>query len=342
MALVMGTDEAGYGPNLGPLVISVSVWETPDGVGVDGLYDRLAGVIAPAGGKKAPAHCSVDPPSASARECAMSHAPVPPIVMGDSKALYASGSGWRHLEYGLWAAMAQRGQQPRTWRGVWQSLAPDAMEALSDEPWHRDYDAPAPSDCEADELIAAGERLRTGLAAAGVRLLDLRSRVIFPREFNDLLECHGLKSTVLSRETLALAAASLEALPPGPTTIICDKHGGRNRYADLLAERFPEHFIEVCGEGRRQSAYRFGPPERRIEALFRMKAESCLPAALASMASKYLRELSMRAFNAFWRERAPELRPTAGYPQDARRFRADVAETLKRLHIDERVFWRAK
>ncbi len=27
---VIGTDEAGYGPNLGPLVISATLWETPD------------------------------------------------------------------------------------------------------------------------------------------------------------------------------------------------------------------------------------------------------------------------------------------------------------------------
>ncbi len=33
MPYLLGTDEAGYGPNLGPLVISASVWEVPDGAG---------------------------------------------------------------------------------------------------------------------------------------------------------------------------------------------------------------------------------------------------------------------------------------------------------------------
>ena len=32
MGYAIGTDEAGYGPNLGPLVISATVWEIPDGV----------------------------------------------------------------------------------------------------------------------------------------------------------------------------------------------------------------------------------------------------------------------------------------------------------------------
>ena len=32
MTYLIGTDEAGYGPNLGPLVISATVWQVPDGV----------------------------------------------------------------------------------------------------------------------------------------------------------------------------------------------------------------------------------------------------------------------------------------------------------------------
>jgi hypothetical protein len=60
------------------------------------------------------------------------------------------------------------------------------------------------------------------------------------------------------------------------------------------------------------------------------------------MASKYLRELAMRALNAFWGPRVPGLRPTAGYPQDARRFRNDIAATRRELGIEERVLWRVK
>ena len=41
MAYLIGTDEAGYGPNLGPLVISATVWEVPDDVGGENLFDRL-------------------------------------------------------------------------------------------------------------------------------------------------------------------------------------------------------------------------------------------------------------------------------------------------------------
>ena len=46
MGYLIGTDEAGYGPNLGPLVISATAWEAPDGVGGEDLFDRLGHVIA--------------------------------------------------------------------------------------------------------------------------------------------------------------------------------------------------------------------------------------------------------------------------------------------------------
>src|SRR4051794_9189715 len=72
MGYVIGTDEAGYGPNLGPLVISATVWELPDGQGAADL-DRLV------------AECIARelPPArrGAARDLAM-------LVIADSKLLY--------------------------------------------------------------------------------------------------------------------------------------------------------------------------------------------------------------------------------------------------------------
>ena len=323
MGYLVGTDEAGYGPNLGPLVISATVWEAPDGVGGEGLFDRVAHLIAPRLGGVV----------GNGGAC---------VAMADSKMLYAPGKGLRHLERGLWAALGLLGHCPKTWRDVWRTLAPSAVEQMPTIPWYADYDAPTPLDCDREQVELLVERLQTGLATAGVRLAAVRSRVIFEEEFNALVERHGSKGTALSHETLALASRMIDPLPSGPISVVCDKHGGRNRYGPLLAAHFPEWLVEVHGEGRARSVYRFGPPQRRIEVCFRTKAESALPAALASMASKYLRELAMRALNDYWRGRVPGLQPTAGYPQDAKRFRLDIAETRAKLHIDDRMFWRMK
>ena len=198
-----------------------------------------------------------------------------------------------------------------------------------------------PLDCEAARVESLAAALKAGLAAAGVRIAAIRSRVIFEEEFNELVERHGSKGAALSKETLALAAGLIESLPEASIGVICDKHGGRNFYGQLLAEHFPEWLVEVHGEGRaKHLSLRTAGAARRV--LFSHRAEACLPVALASMASKYLRELAMRAVNDYWRRRVPGLQPTAGYPQDAKRFRADIAETQRRLQIADRMVWRVK
>ena len=73
-----------------------------------------------------------------------------------------------------------------------------------------------------------------------------------------------------------------------------------------------------------------------------MQGERFLPTALASMTAKYLRELSMRAFNKFWSVHVPDLRPTAGYPKDAHRFYKDIRTAQRKLGIDDHALWRQK
>ncbi|NQU25494.1 MAG: hypothetical protein HQ567_29775 [Candidatus Nealsonbacteria bacterium] len=323
MQYLIGTDEAGYGPNLGPLTISVSVWRAPVGIDGEDLYRRLEDVIV-----RTPREVAA---AAMAR-----------LAVADSKKLYSPGKGLRHLERALWAAMAVLGRRPETWSAVWDALDPEAGDRLQKIPWYADYDSPVPIDAERDELASLTAALADGLAAAGVELIDLRSRAVFPEEFNDLLVHYGTKGAALSHLTLGLAARAIEPLGAAPVAVVCDKHGGRNRYAELLAEHFPDPLIEIHGEGRQRSIYRFGPSDRRIEFRFCTKAESYMPVALASMASKYLRELAMRAFNAFWSSHVPDLRPTAGYPADAKRFKRDIAAAQEQLGVAEEVLWRVK
>jgi hypothetical protein len=323
MVYIIGTDEAGYGPNLGPLVISASVWQAPDGVRGEDLFGRLGHVIAG----------SLKQAEGLTQPC---------MVVADSKVLYKSNGDLRHLERGLWAAWALLGKQPRSWREVWTDLAPQAENELSASPWFNQYEAQVPVDGIAHNWSVHGPRLRESLLSEGVRLLALGSRAVFPREFNQLLDHYGSKGALLSHLTLELIERTMQPLSAGPISVICDKHGGRNCYAPLIMEHFPDWMVEIHGESRQQSTYRLGPAERCIEFSFCMKAERFMPAALASMASKYLRELAMRAFNDFWRSRVPNLSPTAGYPQDAVRFKAAIAAAQRKLGIDDNMLWRVK
>lgn len=323
MGYLVGIDEAGYGPNLGPLVVSASVWEVPERVCTQDLKRLLAGVVV-----------------SSRAELPDNGSPC--LAIGDSKVLYQSGKGLRHLERGLWAALSLLGCRPGTWHEVWQVLAPGGLDAEEAQPWHAAYDLRLPRDADRSDIEPAACVLGERLAQHRIRLVGLRSRAVFPSEFNRLVEQCGSKGSALSQITLRLAAEMLAPLAGGPISVVCDKHGGRDRYQHLLFEQFPDHVIEIRCEGRKESVYRFGPPERRIEFRFQVQGESCLPTALASMASKYLRELAMRAWNEFWCARVEGLAPTAGYPPDGLRFKRAIAALQEELGIDDGVIWRTK
>jgi len=322
VAILIGTDEAGYGPNLGPLVISATAWQVPDEVQAEGLFGLLKDVVLPSARA-----AEQDPPR---------------VPIADSKTVYQPGGGLGNLERGVLAALHVLDRLPKSWRQAWQALDPDSAAPRREIPWYADFDAPLPSDAPQPEIESLGRRLASGLAAAGVRLLDVRSRVVFEPEFNRLVAEHGTKGTVLSRATLELAARLTAAFGAGPVSIVCDKHGGRNRYARLIEESFPGRLVEIYGESRDLSVYRFGPAERRIEIRFQARAESCLPVALASMQSKYLRELAMQALNAYWCGRVDGLHPTAGYPHDARRFKTSIAQAQAALGIEDTALWRQR
>jgi len=214
-------------------------------------------------------------------------------------------------------------------------------------PRYADYNCPLPIDADVAEIMALVEQWQVANEAAGVQLLDLQVRLVFPAEFNDLTEHYGTKGAALSHISIELvknvlaAHASLST----PRQISCDKHGGRNRYAALLQHHFPDESIQVIEESRPVSCYRWSDEtsqacESPTEITFRSQGESELPVALASMAAKYHRQLAMRAFNAFWCQHIPGLKPTAGYPQDAKRFKCEIAAVQSKLRIDDRILWR--
>ena len=368
MAIIIGTDEAGYGPNYGPLVISASVWRVPDDVRAEQLYERLRHCVSPtvAGTLRVPSARSAvadgtvsenigngvashkdrrrdSPPTIGDGAChSRIHAPAAMIAIADSKALYQPATGLKHLERGVLAALGVLGACPTCWQDICERLAPQHAAAWQSEAVHGGFDTPLPIEADAEELAAATACFADGLREAGVELLALVSRPVLPGEFNTLVERHGSKGVMLSRLTLELVKDSLAPFPLAPVEVICDKHGGRNRYAALIAERFDVGLIDVRSESRPKSVYRATEMGRRLDFTFSMQAESYLPVALASMASKYLRELAMLAFNRFWSAQIDGLLPTAGYPADAQRFKAAIAATQSRLGIDDRVLWRVK
>lgn len=306
----IGVDEAGYGPNLGPLVVAATAWRTPAGVDLD---EALAGAVS---------RDSTDDGR---------------LLIADSKAVYQPGGGLAKLERAVYAAL---GETP-AWSALLDRLGADPDRARTALPWHNRFDPEAPVDVDAESLELATGSLRRACEANGVAGPQIAARLVFPAEFNRLVAEHGTKGAALSFVSIGLARRLHDqAVREGePCEIVFDKHGGRNRYAGLLQQHFDAGWVEVLSESRPESRYRQGD---RLAFRFRSGGEEELPVALASMTAKLLREISMQAFNAYWAKHVPGVKPTAGYPVDAKRFKADIAAKQAELGIDGETLWRSR
>ncbi|HUG19283.1 MAG TPA: hypothetical protein VMM56_09920 [Planctomycetaceae bacterium] len=309
MHCVIGVDEAGYGPNLGPLVVTATSWELPDELSVEDFWEFL-------------------------HPCVSQNSPSDPdrIHVADSKLVHSSSRGIANLERSVSVLLESMGVLSSEWHAL-RSRLEIATPGLSGEPWFDGRSLSLPV-LEHDGLEALSGSLTDSLKDAGVRSNGTRTCVLTTREFNRRVADQGSKGVVLSQISLELVASLWS--PEVKTLVICDKHGGRNRYDDFLQEICEGEFIFRIEEGRARSVYRTG----RAEFRFQTKAEQFFPVAVASMISKYLRETAMELFNCYWTERIPGLKPTKGYPEDALRFRRDVEMIRQELGIPDDVFWR--
>jgi hypothetical protein len=311
MTLVIGTDEAGYGPNLGPLVIGATAWrvaaEPPEAEGVLAAALEVAGSVA--GGR----------------------------LWGDSKELYRGGAGLDLLERGVLVALAlATGSQPANWPALAAAVGLDHGDTPAEQATLGALGVPRHGSAAGTRGLA--EAVRAGLASLGVAAVAVRCRLVGPGAFNRLLDQGLNKSDILSAATLDLAASlAAGATPAEPVVIWCDRHGGRRRYAPQVSRAFATPLVRPLEETPRQSCYRIDD-SRSIE--FTVGGEARLPVAVASMTAKYFRELAMLAFNAHWGAVQPGLAPTAGYPVDAARWRREAAAAVERTGVAWGSVWR--
>ena len=162
--------------------------------------------------------------------------------------------------------------------------------------------------------------------------------------FNDLIDKWDSKSAVLSVAVTQLMQQCLtHTAEPEPMRFVIDKHGGRNAYSALLQHAFADGIVLAEEEGRLRSVYRVEGLDRPVQIVVTPRADAeNFTVALASMISKYVRELLMREFNRFWQTHLPQLKPTAGYPQDAVRYIEAIRPALLKLGIAERAVWRCR
>jgi ribonuclease HII len=320
MTWIVGIDEAGYGPNLGPFVMTSVACRVTDPCRDADLWHLLCAAV-----------------------CRSVDAGDERLLIDDSKRVYTA-RGLAGLERGVLATLwHERPTRSASLAALIEWACPDDGDELRREVWYRGLQ-PLPVHLAPGDLEPPAARFAEACAAAIVGGWQVRSVIVCPSRFNALLDERGTKSHVLSHALTYLLRWQRANLPGEDDLVFfIDKHGGRNTYAAIIQHALPDGLVLTVQEGLAGSAYRVHGLGREVRLTFQPRADAeHLCVALASMMSKYLREVLMLEFNRFWQEHVRDLKPTAGYPGDAARFLQAIRQTIETLGLREECIWRRK
>ncbi len=312
--ILAGLDEVGYGPLLGPLVVACCAVEVPgDGLGdappdLWEVWGRAVSKSRSKNGRK--------------------------LHFNDSKAVYSPSAGLKELEKSVLSLVATNGWC-ENFDALLARVAPEAAAELAAHPWYGRFDGepfPAASDAASVRVLANG--LRVEVERAGCAVRHLRAAVVGERRLNRMFDATRNKAGALFSIVAVLLDDLMVRFGDQNLLIVCDRQGGRSRYGPLLRQMWPDRDLTIESETESFASYTLGGSAVPVRLTFGEKAEqSSLPTAAASMLGKYLREMLMHRFNAWWSQQVPGVKPTAGYWTDGQRFLLDVDAKRRGLGI---------
>lgn len=279
--MLVGIDENGLGPRLGPLVVT--------GVGVRARDEGAARLA-----------------SRPARGALRAR-------LGDSKELVsyadtALGEAWARA-----VARRVRGVRAERPDEVLAALAHDDRATLEapcpaahkEQCWSVADEAFVAT----DELVSEVERDLDKLAKKGVELAFARVVIVCTKRLNDA-QARGLtrfEVDLHAMERLVLAAREVAG---GDVSATCGKVGGYDRYAQSFGPLSGRLHVAL-EEGRAKSAYRF--PGVGEVAFVRDADAGHVLVSLASLVGKWARDLLMARVVRYHQAEDPELPPVSGY-----------------------------
>ncbi|MFT7671345.1 MAG: hypothetical protein ACI8X5_004062 [Planctomycetota bacterium] len=327
--IVAGIDEAGLGSMLGPLTMGFSVMRLP--LGDVNVWDALGGIV------------SEKPTDGSTH-----------IIVADSKKVYARNPrGRQRLETTALTFLGQRKTSlPKSGAEILRSAATSFRPRAADikrHIWYGSLPKKLPIWVDSGRLELRSEALRRELLRTGIELVDCGARVIPAGQLNRSFDSTRNKgTTVWLMLRQILQHIWLEYGQEGVHLII-DRQGGRYHYGHQLQGAFPGAQMLVGLESPKQSEYRLeensgpGTESRTMRVTFAERAEDrAFTVALGSCMAKFAREIAMEAFNSHFQAIQPDLKPTAGYTTDGRRWIKDAAKTLESQEIDRQLLIRKR
>ena len=252
--------------------------------------------------------------------------------------------GLIHLDRGVLGMLRQLGQAPATFGELLRLTAPGMTAQMEGYPWYAGADLPLPRQANATDVTLRANAVAEAMRRRGMSLQTIRAEPVLAGKYNRLVGATRNKSVALFGVTgrLIWEVFSSHAAAE-PTRIVADRQGGRIRYLRSLQRMFEGAAIRIIEECDRRSAYLVRDGRREAEISFLTDAEDrSLPVALASMVSKYLRELFMELLNRWWAGRIQNLKPTAGYYTDGWRFLRDIDHAIAVEGVDKSLLVRCR
>ncbi|MGA2916522.1 MAG: hypothetical protein ABSE89_10900 [Sedimentisphaerales bacterium] len=309
--IVTGIDEAGLGPILGPLVVTSACFSIPaDKMQVD-IWRLLSESI------------SSNKKNLAGR-----------LLICDSKKAYTPSTGIAFLEKTVLSCLEILGKTPKSVMELVDAICPACKERLSQYPWHKEqYNHQI--EFNRDSIAISASVFGRNLEKHNMSLVALKSFCFDVAYYNDMIGRVNNKSTVLFMAVCSLIDEIIKESQHRNFRFIIDRQGGRTRYTRQLRTMFPEMELKILDENDRVSSYQLGTSDKQVRIDFAVKADAnFLPACLASMVSKYLREQLMKCLNSYFVEKCQNLKPTAGYWTDGKRFLNDLKAIAPEIQYD--------
>ena len=339
MTLLIATDEAGYGPRLGPLVIVATAWRLADGHAIDNADSKLREPIQIEG--------------------------IGSFYIDDSKRIFkrvkaaagdsAAISSIDRITDAVasWVSLPTPSENLSHWL---RKIAPHDFDALVKQPWFESLsvDDGLPAKISRD---STSEKLIQHWSGGGWRLVGITARIVDTARFNAMLQSVGNKADILSDLTCSMAIELMSQcydLKNESVIIQSDRFGGRAYYAGLVQHHCPDYNIQVTAQSSQESTYHLSTQQKSncppaIDWSFTVKGDSFPPVAMSSIIAKSTRERLMDRFNRYFQAQTSSYRslgknlvPTAGYAADANRFLKDISSYRVAAKIDDEILIRKK
>ena len=319
MPVLVGIDEAGYGPVLGPLVVSsVSFRVQPHHLDADWwqLLEK----------------------SVSKQKTRL----LGRLLIDDSKKAYCKSAGIKHLQRATLACRMLNSSQPSTLHDLLSAVAPDCIDRLNTYPWHKNPEN-TPLSANFKDIAIAASAFKNNLQSNGISLIDTKTCCLDVAYYNKLVDSVKNKANVLFTAAATLIKHAFDTADDKNIQIIVDRQGGRTHYRKNLQTMFPNLDLTILKESENISSYQLASPQKTMRIHFTIKADDrFLPVSLASMQSKYIRELLVDDLNRYFQNFCPELKPTAGYWTDGLRFIDDLKKYLPHVEYQKHQMIRSR